>query len=173
VARLEPVEIQAPEPLRAGAGLRHDGRQGERAVLGVGLIQYLDVDPRERPLLSWRWKVMDLFPSEASPDDSTVRVVVSFAGDVQKLPFEDRLFFDQFRLFTGQQLPYAALMYVWGSRTPRDGIVPNGLTSRIKIIAVESGRGSWVRGWRRRATSRRTSGAPSAKSLAESSPSAS
>jgi hypothetical protein len=95
--------------------------------------------------------------------------VVSFAGDVQKLPFEDRLFFDQFRLFTGQQLPYAALMYVWGSRTPRDGIVPNGLTSRIKIIAVESGRGSWVRGWRRRATSRRTSGAPSAKSLAESS----
>jgi hypothetical protein len=38
-------------------------------------------------------------------------------------------------------------MYVWGSRTPRDGIVPNGYTSRIKIIAVESGReklGSWL-----------------------------
>ena len=38
-------------------------------------------------------------------------------------------------------------MYVWVSRTPRDGIVPNGYTSRIKIIAVESGRerlGTWL-----------------------------
>src|SRR6266571_1270463 len=42
-----------------------------------GLIQYLDLDLRERPLLSWRWKVMELFPSAASPDDSGVRVVVS------------------------------------------------------------------------------------------------
>ena len=112
-----------------------------------GLIQYVDVDPGERPLLSWRWKVMDVVPSAASPDDSPVRVVVSFSGDVGKLPFGDRLFQDQFRLFTGQQLPYAALMYVWGSRTPRGGIVVNGYTSRIKIVAVESGReklGTWL-----------------------------
>ena len=112
-----------------------------------GLIHYLDVDLRERPLLSWRWKVMDLFPSGSSPDDSPVRIVVSFAGDVQKLPFGERIFYDQFRLFTGQQLPYAALMYVWGSRTPRDGIVRDDHTSRIKIIAVESGNeklGTWL-----------------------------
>jgi hypothetical protein len=112
-----------------------------------GLIHALDVDPRERPLLSWRWKVTDLAPSEASPDDSPARIVVSFAGDVQKLPFSDRLFYDQFRLFTGQQLPYGALMYVWGSRTSPGGIVANGYTSRIKIIAVENGReklGKWI-----------------------------
>src|SRR5258708_24803698 len=38
-------------------------------------------------------------------------------------------------------------MYVWGSRTPRDGVVANGYTSRIKIIAVENGRenlGKWL-----------------------------
>jgi hypothetical protein len=112
-----------------------------------GLIEYLDVDPRERPLLTWRWKVLDVSPSQASPDDSPVRIVVSFSGDLQKLPFGDRLFYDQFRFFTGQPLPYAALMYVWGSRTPRDAVVPNGYTSRIKIIAVESGRerlGTWL-----------------------------
>lgn len=110
-----------------------------------GLIHYLDVDPRQRPLLSWRWKVMDLFPT-SSADDSPARIVVSFDGDLEKLDFSDRLFYDQFRLFTGQQLPYAALMYVWGSRTPKDGIVPNPYTSRIKIIVVESGRdglGHW------------------------------
>jgi hypothetical protein len=112
-----------------------------------GMIHYLDIDPRERPLLSWRWKVMDLFPSTSSADDSPARIVVSFDGDLEKLDFSDRLFYDQFRLFTGQQLPYAALMYVWGSRTPKEGIVPNPYTSRIKIIVVESGRerlGEWL-----------------------------
>jgi len=120
---------------------------GSAKASASGLIHYLDLDPREHPLLSWRWKVVDLAPSEASPDDSPVRIVVSFSGDFKKLSFDDRLFFDQFRLFTGQRLPYAALMYVWGSRTPRDGIVDNRYTSRIKIVAVESGReklGKWL-----------------------------
>jgi len=120
---------------------------GSAKASASGLIHYLDLDPRQRPLLSWRWKVTDLAPSEQSPDDSPVRIVVSFAGDFNKLSFEDRLFFDQFRLFTGQRLPYAALMYVWGSRTPRDEIVANRYTSRIKIVAVESGReklGTWL-----------------------------
>jgi len=120
---------------------------GDAQASASGLIHYLDVDPGERPLLSWRWKVMALAPSEASPDDSPARIVVSFAGDVKKLPFGDRLFNDQFRLFTGQQLPYAALMYVWGSRTPRGGVVANSYTSRIKIIAVENGSeklGKWL-----------------------------
>jgi len=112
-----------------------------------GLIHYLDVDPRDQPLLSWRWKLTDLHPSQTSADDSPARVVVSFDGDHEKLGFSDRLFYNQFRLFTGQQLPYAALMYVWGSRTPKNGITPNPHTSRIKIIAVESGRdklGQWL-----------------------------
>jgi hypothetical protein len=107
-----------------------------------GMIQHLDVDPRENPLLSWRWKVKELAPSQSSADDSPARVVVSFSGDLDKLSFGDRMFYNNFRLFSGQQLPYAALMYVWGSRTPKDGIVPNRYTSRIKIIAVQSGPGN-------------------------------
>jgi len=112
-----------------------------------GLLHDLDLDLRDRPILSWRWKVMDLAPSDDSPDDSPVRVLVNFAGDLSKLPFGDRLFYDQFRFFTGQQLPYAGVMYVWGSKTPKDGEVRNKYTSRIKMIAVESGRanlGRWL-----------------------------
>ena len=112
-----------------------------------GLIHNLVLDPRQRPMLSWRWKVMDLAPTAKSADDSPARVVVSFEGDTEKLDFSDRLFYDQFRMFTGQQLPYAALMYVWGSQTPKGGVVPNRYTSRIKIIVVESGRenlGRWI-----------------------------
>lgn len=112
-----------------------------------GLLHGLDLDVREKPILSWRWKVMDLAPSEDSPDDSPVRILVNFDGDRSKLPFSDRLFYDQFRLFTGNDLPYAGVMYVWGSKTPKDGSVVNKYTTRIKIIAVESGReklGRWL-----------------------------
>jgi hypothetical protein len=112
-----------------------------------GLLHRIDLDPRERPIFSWRWKVMDLAPSEAAPDDSPVRLLVSFEGDQSKIPFNDRIFYDQFRLFTGQALPYAGVMYVWGSKTPRGGVAPNKYTSRIKMIAVESGRdklGQWL-----------------------------
>ena len=112
-----------------------------------GLLHLIDLDPRERPIFSWRWKVMDLAPSTAAPDDSPVRIMVSFEGDHRKIPFSDRVFYDQFRLFTGQQLPYAGVMYVWGSKTPRGGVAPNKYTSRIKMIAVESGRdklGQWL-----------------------------
>ena len=112
-----------------------------------GLLHHIDLDPRQQPIVSWRWKVMDLAPSEAYPDDSPVRIMVSFEGDYDKLPFSDRIFYDQFRLFTGQQLPYAGVMYVWGSKTPPGGVAPNKYTSRIKMIAVESGReklGQWL-----------------------------
>ena len=120
--------------------------EGEARRSASGLLHAIDLDPREWPIFSWRWKVMDLAPSESSPDDSPARIMVSFAGDYRKLPFGDRLFYDEFRFFTGQQLPYAGLMYVWGSHTPRGGVVHNGYTSRIKIIAVESGTeqlGTW------------------------------
>ena len=90
---------------------------------------------------------MDLAPSDHSPDDSPVRILVNFDGDTSKIPFKDRLFYDEFRLFTGNQLPYAGVMYVWGSKTPVGGIVNNKYTTRIRMIAVESGReklGKWL-----------------------------
>jgi hypothetical protein len=121
--------------------------QGRAKDSASGLLHDLDLDLRDRPILSWSWKVMDLAPSESSPDDSPVRVLVNFAGDLGKLPFNDRVFYDQFRFFTGQRLPYAGVMYIWGSKTPRGGEVRNKYTSRIRMIAVESGRaklGRWL-----------------------------
>jgi hypothetical protein len=114
--------------------------KGRAHASASGLLHDLDLDLRDRPILTWRWKVMDLAPSDDSPDDSPVRILVNFDGDTSKIPFGDRLFYDQFHLFTGQQLPYAGVMYVWGSKTPNGKVVNNKYTSRIKMIAVESGR---------------------------------
>jgi hypothetical protein len=69
-----------------------------------------------------------------------VRVVVSFEGDLDSLSLDDRIFYDNIRLVTGQDLPYATLMYIWENRVPRNSVIPNLHTSRIRMIVAESGR---------------------------------
>jgi hypothetical protein len=115
-----------------------------------GLVHTLRLDPREYPLLQWRWKVTELIAkadnTKKHTDDSPVRVVVSFEGNLDKLSLEDRIFIDNIRLLTGQQLPYATLVYIWENRATRETVIPNLHTTRIKMIVAESGHekvGAW------------------------------
>jgi len=115
-----------------------------------GLIHPLALDPHTYPLLHWHWKVDNLIQkadnTQKHLEDSPVRLVVSFAGDMDNLELRDRMFFDNVRLVTGQQLPYATLMYIWENRAPLDSVIDNRHTTRIKMIVAESGRdrlGRW------------------------------
>lgn len=115
-----------------------------------GLVHRLNLDPRQYPLLEWRWKVTDLIEkadnTRRHTEDSPVRLVVSFEGDIERLTLGDRVFFDNVRLLTGQHLPYATLMYIWENRAPKGMVIPNVHTSRIRMIVAESGRdklGTW------------------------------
>jgi hypothetical protein len=133
--------------------VKDDGRTVVRASASSsasGLIHPLDLDPEEYRLLHWHWKVDQLIANadntQKQTEDSPVRLVISFAGDMDKLDFGDRMFFDQVKAFTGQQLPYATLMYIWENRAPRGNVIPNRHTERIKMIVAESGReklGNW------------------------------
>lgn len=109
-----------------------------------GLVHHVRIDPKTYPLLSWRWKVDELIAkadnTRKNGEDSPVRVVVSFEGDLDKLSLDDRIFYDNIRLVTGQDLPYATLMYIWENRVPKDTVIPNLHTSRIRMIVAESGR---------------------------------
>jgi len=115
-----------------------------------GLIHPLKLDPHSYPLLHWHWKVDELIQkadnTQKHLEDSPVRLVVSFEGDLDKLGMQDRIFFDNVRLLTGQQMPYATLMYIWENRAPLNTVIDNRHTSRIKMIVAESGRdrlGKW------------------------------
>lgn len=115
-----------------------------------GLIHPLALDPGTWPLLQWRWKVDALIVkadnSQKHLEDAPARLVVSFDGDMEKLTPQDRMLLDNVRLLTGQQMPYATLMYIWGNRAPRETVIPNKHTSRVRMIVVESGRdklGNW------------------------------
>jgi hypothetical protein len=115
-----------------------------------GLIHPLTLDPGNYPLLQWRWKVDALITkadnSQKHLEDAPARLVVSFDGDMEKLTPQDRMLFDNVRILTGQQMPYATLMYIWGNRAPRETVIPNKHTSRVRMIVVETGRdklGNW------------------------------
>lgn len=109
-----------------------------------GLVHPLRLDPVVYPLLRWHWKVDELIASADNTqkhlEDSPVRLIVSFDGDMDKIPLYDRLIFNSVRVLTDQQLPYATLVYIWENRAPRETVIPNHHTSRIKMIVAESGR---------------------------------
>ncbi len=110
-----------------------------------GLIHRLDIDPRDFPFLSWQWKTTALIKTADNRtrqfEDSPVRVVVTFAGDTDALPLDERMFIDNVRLLTGQKMPYATLMYIWENRAPVDTVLPNLHTTRIKMVVADSGDG--------------------------------
>jgi hypothetical protein len=116
-----------------------------------GLRHAVKVDPASYPVLTWRWKVNELIESADNTrkhtEDSPVRVLVTFDGAVEKVPFADRLLFDHVYLLTGRRMPYATLVYIWENRVATDTVIQNLHTSRIKMIVAESGRGSLGR-WR-------------------------
>jgi hypothetical protein len=108
-----------------------------------GLVYPVSLDLKEYPLLHWHWKVPQLIEgadnTRRHTEDSPVRIVITFEGDKSKLPFEDRLFADQFKLFTKQEFPYAILMYIWENRAPVGTLIENLHTSRVRMIVADSG----------------------------------
>ncbi|MBL8520661.1 MAG: DUF3047 domain-containing protein [Betaproteobacteria bacterium] len=132
-----------------------DGNVVVRAVAdgsASGLSKRLDVDPGKTPWLSWRWKVPDLIDSadntRREAEDSPVRIIVAFEGDMSTLDFEERAFADRVKLLTGRDMPYATLMYIWENHRPVGEVIQSPHTTRVKMLVTESGEsreGQWLR----------------------------
>jgi Protein of unknown function (DUF3047) len=133
--------------------VRVDDRQVLRARArrsATGL--HCAIQPAAAGRLQFSWRVGHTPPGAsvdaAELDDCPARVIVAFDGDHQRLPLRDRLLFDKVELFTGQKLPFAMLMYVWGGQANApESLHRNHRTSRIQYLTVESGAaraGRWL-----------------------------
>ncbi len=133
-------------------------RDGGIAVLAAsasgsasGLMARVAVDPRQRPVLRWRWRadalVADADNGDGSREDAPLRVVLAFDGDKTRLPIRDQMFFERVKLLSGNDLPYATLMYIWGNRRPVGTVLENPHSARIRKLIVDSGPGE-LRRWR-------------------------
>lgn len=108
-----------------------------------GLIREVRIDPREYPIVQWRWKVSNVLKNSdvhrKDSDDYPARLYVAFEYDPERVGFFERVKYETIRLLYGQYPPIAAINYIWESRVPSGTIVPNAYTDRVKMIVVESG----------------------------------
>jgi hypothetical protein len=127
--------------------------RAESDAAASGLRQLLDVDPRSAPVIEWRWRVLDLIVAADNQDryseDSPVRLMLFFDGDRSKLPVREQLLMETAALVSGQQLPYATLMYVWENRLPVGTVVPSSFTSQVKMVVAGSGPDQRLGQWKR------------------------
>ena len=93
--------------------------------------------------VSFSWRV-DGVPKDAdlavsSQADSPVRVVLAFDGDREKWAPRNHRLSEMSRLLTGEELPYASLVYVWSAKDAPGTVVVNARTDRIRKVVLDSG----------------------------------
>ena len=114
------------------------------------LTHKLHVDTAMSPWLAWRWKVSHVLDTadlgEKERDDYAARIYVLFDYPVEKLPLAERVKINLGRSLYGQELPAAALCYVWDNRHLVGVSAWSAYTDRVRMIVVESGpqhAGTW------------------------------
>lgn len=109
---------------RSASALMHDG----------------NIDLAKTPVVAWRWKAQE--PIEGadnrvgSKEDAPARLVFAFDGDKSKLSFFDRAKMDLAKHLSGQDLPYATLMYIWSTTAAPGSVIANPHTNRVQMIIV-------------------------------------
>ena len=72
-------------------------------------------------------------------DDSPVRIVLAFEGDRAKFSAKNAMLNELTRAITGEEMPYATLMYVWSNERPVGTLIHNARTDRVRKLVVQSG----------------------------------
>lgn len=108
-----------------------------------GLTREIQIDPKEYPIIQWRWKVENTLKKGnvrlKEGDDYPARLYITFQYDSSKLSFFEKAKFEAIRLLYGQYPPIAAINYIWESKAPVSTSIPNPYTDRVMMIVVESG----------------------------------
>jgi hypothetical protein len=108
-----------------------------------GLVREIKIDPKEYPIVQWRWKVTNILKKgdvkRKEGDDYPSRIYVTFEYDPRRLGFFDKAKYEMIRLLYGQYPPTGAINYIWESKALKGTMVPNPYTNRVIMIVVESG----------------------------------
>ena len=125
---------------------RRDGRDvvAVHAEASASLLrQPLRIEPEQLGSVRFSWKVPALIPGAdlgaRDKADAPVRIVLAFDGDRSRLSARDAALGELVRAVTGEEMPYATLMYVWCNERPSGSVVHNTRTARIRKLVVESG----------------------------------
>ena len=109
----------------------------------ASVMHPLHFDPRDHPVVEWRWKVTHLLRKSdmatKSGDDFPARFYVLFDYDIARLPFATRAKIRLARALFGAEVPLAVLCYVWDGKALQGVSAWSPYTERVRIIVAESG----------------------------------
>ncbi len=144
-------------PGKQATAYRFTAKEGRAAVEARSnrsasmLRQRMALEAQEWPTLSWSWWVEDVLADadlgDVDKTDSPASIVLAFDGDKSRLPARARMMFDLAKALTGEEPPYATLVYAWATSTPLESVVHNPRSDRIRKIVIESGN-THTRQWR-------------------------
>lgn len=150
----EPLTFEKIEQHTRYDLVRDQGHQVIRARSdggSSGLIRRITIDPHQYPIISWRWKAMNVLEkgdvTRKSGDDYPARIYISFAYDGKGLGFFERAKYNAARWVYGEYPPLGAVNYIWESRAPEGTTLANAYTDRVMMVVVETGSerlGTWV-----------------------------
>lgn len=116
-----------------------------------GILKKVDLDPKEYPILKWRWKVENILQKADAKrkdrDDYPARIYVAFKYDPNRASVWEKAKYGTVKKLYGQHPPKGALNYIWDNQLPVGTALDNAYTDRAKMIVVESGNekaGRWV-----------------------------
>lgn len=124
-------------------------KNGEQVVVKAtsdasasGLTKEVKIDPKEFPIVRWRWKVDDLLKTSdvtrKDGDDYPARLYITFEYDPDKVGVGKKLKYRAGRVLFGD-IPIGAINYVWERKAPVGAIIDNAYTDFVKMVVVESG----------------------------------
>lgn len=128
------------------AYLQVDGRRamGVRSGSAISMLRKtVSVDPAQLAGLRFSWKVPGLIAGAdlglREKEDSPVRLVLAFDGDRSRMSQRDHMLSELARTLTGEEMPYATLMYVWSNHHVPGTVLKSSRTERIRKLVLESG----------------------------------
>ena len=101
------------------------------------------VEPAELGCINFSWKVLlnesGVKQSLPKLDDVPVRVVLAFEGGQSRFSFTNTKLNELSLLLTGEEMPFAKLIYAWSRVNKSGDVLHNDRTDRIRKLIVDSG----------------------------------
>ena len=148
-ASVRPSWTHYPLPGKTPTRFHYERADGREAILATAqsaasmLRRPLRVEPAALGSVRFSWKVPELIAeadlARRDRADSPVRVILAFEGDRSRLSDRERITGELVRTLTGEEMPYATLMYVWCNQRAAGSVIRSPRSDRIRKLVVESG----------------------------------
>ncbi len=117
--------------------------KAESKMSASGIYKDVEIDSKEYPYLSWRWKVSNIIKKgdarKKKGDDYPAHVYVTFKFDPNKASRLEKIKYGIAKKLHGKYPPKDAINYIWANRLPKEVTINSPYTKKSKIVAVESG----------------------------------